>query len=391
MAITEVTSQSWLGRLGEAFKGILVGIAFFVGSFFLLWWNEGRAVKTEKSLQEGQGAVVSVANERVDPLNEHKLVHLSGHATTAETLSDPEFMIARNAIKLRRTVEMYQWKEDKKTEERKKMGGGSEKVTTYTYAKEWTSDPIDSASFKESGHDNPGAFPFSQHEENAKQVTLGAFQLDDALVGKMDAFEPVPVDDKALAAVPEATRAKLKLHDSSFYIGEKPDAPAIGDVRVKFSAVSPQDVSVVAVQQGNSFGAYHASAGMDIEMLRRGVIGAKEMFQMALKENSIMTWVLRGLGWFLMFLGLVLFFRPLSVVGDVVPMIGSFLAFGTGLAALAISVVLSIGTIGVAWVVFRPVLGITLLAAAIGLCVWVAMSGKKKVAAKAAATAAQPA
>jgi hypothetical protein len=383
MSITEVTSVSWLGRLKESFKGILVGIAFFVGAFPILWFNEGRAVKTEKSLKEGQGAVVSVANDRVNAANEHKLVHMTGHATTAETLSDPEFQISRNAIKLKRTVEMYQWKEDKKEEERKKLGGGSEKVTTYTYAKVWADDPIDSNGFKEAGHANPGAFPFSQHEESAKQVTLGAFQLDDALVSKMDAFEPLPVDDKALAAVPAPSRANLQLHDGGFYIGT-PSTPAVGDVRINFAAVNPQDVSVVALQEGKSFSAYHAAAGMDIEMLRRGVIGAKDMFAMALKENAIMTWVLRGLGWFLMFLGLVLFFRPLSVVGDVVPMFGSFLAFGTGLAALAISVVLSIGTIGVAWIVFRPLLGITLLAAAIGFAVWVAMSGRKRVAAKAA-------
>jgi len=387
MAITEITSQSWGGRLKESIKGILVGIVFFVGAFPILWFNEGRAVRTEKSLKEGQGAVVDVQNDRVDPANEHKLVHMSGHAVTAEILNDPEFGVSSNAIKLKRTVEMYQWKENKKEEERKKMGGGSEKITTYTYSKEWSTDPIDSSSFKESGHDNPGAFPFSQHEETAKEVSVGAFQLDDVLIGKMDAFDPVPVDAKALAAVPQETRAKLQLNDGGFYMGEKPAEPAIGDTRVKFAAVMPQDISVVALQAGKSFAAYHASAGMDIEMLRRGIIGAKQMFEMALKENTILTWVLRGLGWFLMFLGLVLFFRPLSVVGDVVPMFGSFLAFGTGLAALAVSVVLSIGTVGVAWIVYRPVLGIALLAAAIGLCVWVAISGKKRVAAKALSSA----
>ena len=173
-------------------------------------------------------------------------------------------------------------------------------------------------------------------------------------------------------------------------MGEKPAEPQIGDVRVKFAAVNPEDVSVVALQQGNTFGAYHASAGMDIEMLRRGIIGAQQMFEMALKENTILTWVLRAVGWFLMFLGLVLFFRPFSVMGDVVPMFGSLLAFGTGLFALVISAVLSVGTIGVAWVVYRPVLGISLLAVAIGAVVWFVMNGKKRVAAKAAA-AVQPA
>ena len=57
----EVTSESWFGRLGNAIKGVLLGIILFVASFPLLWWNEGRAVKTAKGLVELGGAVIPVA------------------------------------------------------------------------------------------------------------------------------------------------------------------------------------------------------------------------------------------------------------------------------------------------------------------------------------------
>src|SRR6185436_7703500 len=97
--VSEVTSVSWFDRIKESFKGILVGLAFFAGSFPLLWWNEGRAVKTEKSLNEGQGAVISVPSDKVNPANNMKLVHLSGKATTSETLTDPDFLISANEIK----------------------------------------------------------------------------------------------------------------------------------------------------------------------------------------------------------------------------------------------------------------------------------------------------
>ena len=40
-------------------------------------WNEGRAVRTAESLEEGAGAVVSVPADAVDPGNEGKLVHVS--------------------------------------------------------------------------------------------------------------------------------------------------------------------------------------------------------------------------------------------------------------------------------------------------------------------------
>jgi hypothetical protein len=385
MVVTEVTSQSWGGRIKESIKGFIFGLGLFAFAFPVLWMNEGRAVKTEKSLKEGQGAVVSVPSDKIDAANEHKLVHLTGRATTDETLKDADFLVARNAIKLRRTVEMYQWEEKKEEKERKKLGGGTEKVTTYSYAKAWSDDTIDSANFKESGHDNPSAMPYPSGEQSATKVTLGAFTLSSSLVGKMNQFETVPVDDKNLSALPKKMRSQLKIADGAFYAGANPADPQIGDARVKFAAVVPEDVSVVAQQEGNSFQPYKAQAGMDIEMLKRGIIGAQQMFEAALKENTIMTWILRIVGFVMMFIGLALLFRPLSVLGDVVPMFGSVLAFGTGLAALSIAAVLSVGTIGVAWIVFRPVLGIVLLAAAIGLLVLVAMRGKKRVVAKASA------
>lgn len=382
--VTVVTHQSWLGRIKDSFKSVLVGLAMFIAAFPVLFLNEGRAVKTEKSLEEGQGAVISVKSDAVDPANEKKLVHLSGPAATTETLADAEFGVSANAIKLRRSVEMYQWKEKEESKTEKSTGGSSTTTKTYTYDKDWSDDVISSADFHESGHDNPGSMPYASSEEVAQVVTLGAFQLTPSLVGQMDEYEPVKADP---AALPEPLKESVKSNDGGYYVGADPKSPQVGDVRINFSAVTPGEVSVVSQQVGNTFEAYHASAGMDIEMLKRGVHTAQAMFQSALAANTMLTWILRAVGVFLMFLGLVLVFKPLSVLGDVIPMIGSMLAFGTGLFALVISLALSVGTVAVAWVVYRPVLGIALLTVAIALLVMLAVRGKKKVAANAAASA----
>jgi hypothetical protein len=383
----EVTTMSWFGRIRESFKSFVVGLAMFVAAFPVLFFNEGRAVRTEKSLEEGQGAVITVNADAVNPANEKKLVHLTGAATTTETLADPEFGVATNAIKLRRNVEMYQWKEKEESKTEKKTGGGSTTTTTYSYSKEWVDEPIDSSTFKEAdGHQNPGSFPYERREEVAQNVTLGAFQLTPSLVGQMDDYEAVKVEDH-VAALPEPLKGTMKVDNGTYYMGADPRSPEVGDVRIAFAAVTPGSVSVVSKQIGNTFEAYHAQAGMDIEMLKRGVHTAQSMFQAALAENTMLTWILRAVGTFLMFLGLVLVFRPLSVLGDVIPMIGSMLAFGTGLFALVISFALSVGTIAVAWVVYRPVLGIALLSVSIAVLVMLAVRGKKRVAAKAAVPA----
>jgi hypothetical protein len=59
-SFTETSSQGWFSRLGGAIKGILFRMVMFVVAFPLLFWNEGRAVKTAKSLAEGRGAVPTV-------------------------------------------------------------------------------------------------------------------------------------------------------------------------------------------------------------------------------------------------------------------------------------------------------------------------------------------
>src|SRR5687768_7217856 len=90
---------------------VVIGILMMIGALPMLFWNEGRAVRTAESLGEGRGAAVSVSSEKVDPAKEGKLVHTMGRAKTADTVSDPVFGVSANAIALRRKVEMYQWKE----------------------------------------------------------------------------------------------------------------------------------------------------------------------------------------------------------------------------------------------------------------------------------------
>ena len=125
-SFTEVTNQSWFSRLGNAFKGIVVGIVMVVIAFPLLFLNEGRAVKRYKTLKEGGGAVISVAIDKVDSANQSKLIHLTGKAVTEGTLVDQTFDVSTKAIKLMRVVEMYQWQQESQSEEKKKLGGGTE-------------------------------------------------------------------------------------------------------------------------------------------------------------------------------------------------------------------------------------------------------------------------
>jgi Transmembrane protein 43 len=375
-SFTETTSQGWLSRLMESIKSVLVGLVLFVLAFPLLFWNEGRAVRTAQSLEEGAGVVVSVAAATVEPGNEGRLVHLSGEATTTETLADPEFGVRANAIKLTRNVAMYQWKEEKKSETKKKVGGGEETVTTYTYKKDWSDRPVDSSDFKEpAGHTNPTSFPVEEKSQVASKVTLGGFTLSDPVVQRLDQHTDVPVDPSTL---PPGMKGRVAASGAGYYMGANPQSPQVGDVRIAFKAVKPATVSLVARQVRDTFEAYPAKAGDQILLLKYGTLSADAMFKAAQAENATLTWILRFVGFLIMFFGILMVFRPLVVFADVIPLFGTLLGAGIGVFAGLGAAVLSLVTIAVSWIFFRPLLGIALLVLAAGGIAALVMVGLKK-------------
>ena len=362
-SIQVTSSSSWFNRLGKAFTGIVVGIILIIIGIALLVWNEGRAVKTYKTLKEGQGLVVNVAPDAVDEANNGKLVHLSADAVTDETLVDQDFGVSANAIRLRRAVEMYQWKETEKSETRKKLGGGEETVATYTYTKEWSGMLNNTANFQEpSGHENPSEFPYDSMTLDAGQVAVGAFYLSPDLIAQLSDYKDLPVRD-----IPEGAEWQegARTDKGGIYFGANPAQPQVGDVRIKFSVVEQGPVSLVAAQNGDTFADYQTKAGGTIAMIVSGNVPAQQMFEDAIATNTLVTWLVRLGGFILIWIGFGLLFAPLSVLADIVPLFGSLVGAATGLIAFLLALAVALTVIAIAWVVFRPLLGITLLVLAV--------------------------
>jgi hypothetical protein len=380
-SFTEISEQSWFGRLAGAIKGIVFGFIIFIVAFPVIFWNEGRAVKTYRTLKEGARVVVPIAEDRVDPANEGKLVHLTGMTATKDILEDGEFGIAANAIKLKRTVQMYQWKENKSTEERKKLGGGTTSETTYSYQKVWSDNIIDSSHFKRpQEYVNPTNMAYMGQEYVSTDVKLGAFSLSRSLINKINSFEDMEIQN-SLAHLPSALQGKIKVQGNSYYVGTNPQSPEIGDLRIAFQIIRPRTLSIISRQIGNSFEPYYTKAGEQIELLQVGDISVGNMFETAQKENSILTWILRFVGFVLFFIGLFLILNPLSVLADVIPFIGSIIGGGVFIVAFLLALAFSLVTISIAWLVYRPILSLSLLVA-IGIVCWAlkCLKGGQKVA-----------
>lgn len=381
MAYTETSKQGWFSRIKESIGGIFIGLLMVVVAFPLLFWNEGRAVKRAQDLEFGAGSVVSVASVPVVAGNEGKLVHVHGPARPEGKLTDATFEVSAEAIKLERNVEMFQWKENQKKTKDKNVGGSETTTTEYTYETVWSSTLINSSKFKQANaHKNPSTMPYQSESYKAAKVSLGDFALGSALIDIIPVTKPLPIET---AKLPE----RAKINQGQIYIGKDPAVPDVGDVRVSFKIAPAGDISVVAGQKANRLEVFtHEELNNPIVLLEVGQKSAEELFEAAKQANVIILWVLRVVGFLLMFIGFKLITRPISVLADVIPPLGSAIGCASGFVAFFAAGALSLITIAIGWIFYRPLLAIALFAigaAMIGGAIFFFIKYKKKAAATA--------
>ncbi len=356
---TEVTTKSWGSRLMDSLRGLFLGLILIIGSLILLWWNEGRAIHTENDLKDGSKNVVHLQSNVPLPENEDKLVHLTGTVNTTDTLNDPDFNIYTNAIALNRNVLFYQWEETSEEKTEKELGGSEKKTTTYSYSKNWVSNKINSNNFKKpEGHVNNSAYSYSNSSYEAENVFIDSFKLSKEVIDKISNFEPFPLDSSS-------KNDSYKISSNTIYLGSGnlENNPQIGDVKISFEVVkSSQLVSVISKQSQNTLVPFVGKNGSSINELMYGEVSADVMFKEAISNNKMFTWLLRLLGLVFCISGFTLLFKPLVIIGDFVPFIGSIVSIGTGLVSTILGMILSFITVAIAWFFYRPIISIILIA-----------------------------
>ena len=401
MAYQETVTTGYGTRVKQSFKSIATGFTLFLGATAMLWWNEGNSVKTADMLEEAQGVCVEMENpNKKDASLEGQLVCGTAMTATTDSLIDKDFGIGVNAISVKRTAEYYQWHETK-TEETKEMRDGSEKKTiTYDYSTGWSNSPINSKNFKyTSGHTNVVLANIENGELWAENVSFGAYNLNSSLIRSINTYVPFKLDlgDDLLRQLDKTTQASYEryytkknlsgngynyvhVNDNQLYLGLDPGAPMVGDVRVKFEKVTPaHEVTVVAVVDGDSFKPFKAKNGYTLEKLVMGKRDIDQFFEQEQANNTFKTWMLRIIGILMVIGALKLIFGFVVTLVKIVPFLSSIVGWGVGMICTVLGVIWSLIVIAIAWLFYRPILGIILLAIA-GLLIWTfALGGKNKL------------
>ena len=276
---------------------LMVGLAIVVG--YQIYW--ARVVVPERICM---ATAIPVGADKLDPQNDGKLIHVTGSLAGAENLTDSEFGVAVDALRLRRRVWMYQWQQGSVqsqssygTEDAKGNTTTYLKTRTYNYSMNWSEKIIDSRSFYNPGHNNPASKEIPDREVTATKITLGVFSVAPELVKQMDNFQTVPVNDKNLSTLGEPNRSKAKLLNDEIYFGANADQPAIGALKVKFESAPTTIVSVIAQQNGNTLSPYAETTSDSITQLKVGTFSVQEMtnqFAQDAFQRRVLVWVAGG-------------------------------------------------------------------------------------------------
>lgn len=338
-------------------------IIILAGSY-LLYWNERGVIIQRKAL--GEGSKVVIGHDDTAEINDDldgELIHFSGKATTDYLVYDTIFGVGLDDdfLKVRRTVEMYQWVEELKEGEKE-------------YSLEWKPYVVNSNRFRKKTLKNPSTMPYKGTTFVGADIEVDAFLLSKEVVDKMDWFKPYPNVEKS-SILDASTSSKATLYENMFYFGigsPDPENPIVGDTRVGFEFIPSEVISVVAKQTPTGLSAYTSKSGGTVLLVEPGNLNEDEIFDKANWELSLQAWFFRFIGWVIVWIGFWLWMKPLA---KSIPFVKGL---SVGLATLTACM-----AIAVAWVIYRPLISgiIMLVVVLLGVGLWFALKrtfGKKK-------------
>lgn len=357
-------------RKGSPFVTALVGVLIFVASFVIIYNNEGRINLADFASKATQ---IQIGQSYPDG----SLVALTGDVTTNEETGDSLFLKPSKYVSVSRNVLMYSWKEESQS---------GDNSTGYTYAEDWTDSPDNSSSFhRETGHINP-PMPFESEIFTPQDLLLGGMIIsslglslpshdtqiklskDNAtLVDKYG--KPVIAEDGSEIYIENPIKSEdinidTPITDPAIVPTTDPDTTAanIGDLRVSYSSI-PNGSHVTI------FGAYSnkdsvttiipytaTQALKDSTSFYHMRYGSKDDTTKTLgNEFNFLLWVLRILGFMMMWMGLSMILSPIQRLLGYIPLIGVVGNFILNLLSFVVAVALCLITIFIAIVLHNVV------------------------------------
>ncbi|GJQ82190.1 hypothetical protein Trydic_g6018 [Trypoxylus dichotomus] len=364
MLLNEEFKKSWLTSL--------VGFAILCAGTWLLTWNEGRAVHHAHSLDEAFNNVVALNPfEPVRPELEGHLIHISGNLIVDEPLTEPEYGVSVQSVKLKRRVQMYQWVEERNARDYGDPVASESTGADYFYITEWRDKLVDSRNFYiRHGHHNPTEIPLKTYVYVSPIAKVGQLKLGTDIKNKFNDYIEVTGDQRP-------DRRDIKLHLGIYYHCDDVWNPQVGDIRVQFyyAGVNGEPVTVVGMQKDGIIVPYHTTRGHQIALVRNGILTVSQIFDVEHSDARWETWKLRAAGTFVLYASAVCLKRLLRLLLLKLPPFHQIARDEISSSSnLAISLSVSLLIIAIAWLFYRPMIGVGLILASLSPIIYCSMA-----------------
>ena len=324
--------------------GVMGGALLFLCAFPVLYFNEA---------QENLSKVAEQAVEYNEALESSYLGYTVGAFSATNKANDP--LLTREFVAVTRKVEMYGYIETQSTST---ANSGNTQSTSnseirYTYSKAWLVNPSQTTTWRGRVIDFPRDLPINY---NTWILNLPQAQTSTSTGLSMNNI-PVDATNLDLSAFNDLSVTQDMIADniytvvlSDLYFSNQgtfnSSIPVIGDVRISFTVIEFDDQGLLLGNiDNNQFSAFTTDSGNIMYRFFNGESTIENVVSRLQTEYQLTIWIFRAVGFFMLFIGLLLSFKPISTLFNFIPIFGSV---GSGLFTImlfVVSLVLAVTTI----------------------------------------------
>lgn len=328
-----MTRQSNSKKKPNPFLMAGLGILMFIGSFPVLFLNE---------TQENLASITKEAVEYSEAIENNTLAYAIGSMDVNDPASD--LFIDQEFLTISRTVEMYGYQETQTT---------TNGVDSYSYTKAWVLGANPTSEWLGTVSERPSDLP------QAYDTWVANAPVKQTAISTGLSIQGVPVNYEFLyytgyeTFVPSAqqiTDNRYTLQGDYVYYSVQGNGtlsePQVGDVRLSFSVIELSQEGVLLGEYTDlQWNRYTTENGNTLFRFFAGETSITNVISILQAEYEMFIWIIRLIGFVMMFIGLLLAFKPLTSLFKFVPLFGDVGTFVLTIGLFVVSLVLSTLTI----------------------------------------------
>jgi len=349
--------SSFSGEFKRTWLTTFIGLILTGIGVHILAWNERHTVSHTTTLNEVYNQIIPLnLYEPIWPEYEGRLVHLQGPLVIDEPLTEPDYGISIQAVKLKRRVQMFQWVESENPLDFSVDAKDPERKNNYYYVTEWRDKLVNSNSFYiKYGHHNPTSMPLTSKVYVSPAVRVGHLQLGEEMKELFNDWVEMTSDERP-------DRRDVKLHMGIYYHCDDVWKPEVGDIRVQFYHAGHigDIVSMIGQQKNGVLEPYVTNDSKHkILMLRYGQLTLEQMFDMAKADVIGTAWKYRFIAFVAIFFGGICLRRLLIILLRKIPFLRRLRIEDNAQTNFIFTLFLGALIMTLSWIFQRPWIGVT--------------------------------